>query len=162
MNHILSLLDATGTVVTPSSGAAAAAADGAAATAPAGGLFGGNPIMIIVVYCVVIFGALYFFSIRPQKKREAESQKMRDAIKVGDSVLLTNGMFGIISDVTAECFVVEFGTNKGIRIPVLKSQIVGIKTPNLSNKEIVEVESAAGEKKGFFGKIKKDEEEKSN
>ncbi|MBO8434632.1 MAG: preprotein translocase subunit YajC [Tyzzerella sp.] len=115
-----------------------------------------NPIMMIVVYCVVIFGALYFFSIRPQKKREAEAEAMRSTIKVGDSVLLNNGMYGVIADITAECYIVEFGTNKGIRIPVLKQEVALIRTPNLSNKEpepVVEEKP----KKSFLGFGKKED-----
>ena len=129
---------------------------GGEAAQASGGLFS-NPIMLILVYVVVIFGAMYMFSIRPQKKRQAEMEKMRNEIQPGDSVLLDTGFFGTVVDVTAECYIVEFGTNKSIRIPVLKQSVYAKKEPNLSNKE---EEAPVQEKKSLFGSKKKDEEAK--
>lgn len=106
----------------------------------------------IFIYIIVIFVAMYFMSIRPQKKRQKEHDDMLSKIKAGDSVLCNNGMFGKVVDVTAECYVVEFGMNKGVRVPVLKSEIALLKEPNLSNKEPEPVEE---EKKGLFGFKKK-------
>lgn len=160
MNLLLNLLEVN-TKVTLDGGAAAPAADAAAdgAVQASGGLMG-NPLSVILIYCVVIFGALYFFSIRPQKKREASFEKMRSSIKVGDSVLLANGMYGRVVDVTAECFIVELGINKGIRIPVVKQEVAAIREPNLTNKPI-EVEEPVKQKKGLFGFGKKESEDKS-
>ena len=122
-------------------------------TAASGGGIGSSWILI---YIVVIFAAMYFMSIRPQRKRQKELDEMRSKIKPGDSVLCNTGMYGRVVDVTAECYIVEFGMNKGVRVPVLKSEIAMVKEPNLSNKpEVVEEE-----KKGLFGFGKKKKEEK--
>ncbi len=152
MSNFMYLLSGTSSVV----GSGASTSGAAEGTTQAAGGFLSNPVMMIVVYCVVIFGALYFFSIRPQKKREAEAEAMRSVIKVGDPVLLNNGMFGTIADVTAECFVVEFGTNKGIRIPVLKQEVALVREPNLSNKEVEPVVEEKP-KKSLFGFGKKED-----
>ncbi|MCI8342429.1 MAG: preprotein translocase subunit YajC [Firmicutes bacterium] len=124
--------------------------------APSGGM---NPIVMILLYCVVIFGVMYFFSIKPQRKKNAEMQKMRDAIKTGDPVLLANGMFGTVVDITAECYIIEFGTNRGVRIPVIKQEVYAKKEPNLSNKAD---EEPVPEKKSLFGGKKKEESEADN
>ena len=127
----------------------------------AGGLLANsNPVTIIIVYCVIIFAAMYFFSIRPTRKREKKMQEMRDAITVGDTVLLNSGLFGKIVDVTAECFIIEFGTNKGVKIPVLKQEVFGKREPNLSNKEI-EQPKEEPKKQGLFGYGKKKETEEN-
>ena len=72
MNFANFLLEVS-TKVDPSGGAGAAASTAGSAantaTAAAGG-FMSNPISMVVIYCIVIFGALYFFSIKPKKKRE--------------------------------------------------------------------------------------------
>jgi len=119
---------------------------------------GANPMMIILLYVVVIFGAMYFFSIRPQKKKKAEMDKMRSEIQPGDSVLLDTGFFGKVVDITAECYVVEFGMNKGVRIPVLKQAVYAKKEPNLTNKE---EELPVPEKKSLFGKKKEETAEET-
>lgn len=164
MNQLIFLLSDVSTKITPSGGAPAAdtavnaAGNAAAASGSAAGSIMQNPVMMIVLYCLVIFGALYFFSIKPQKKREKAHEEMRSQIKPGDSVLLNNGMYGRVADVTAECFIVEFGTNKGIRIPVLKQEVAGIREPNLTNKveEVIEEKPA---KRSLFGKKKEENTE---
>ena len=84
---------------------------------------------------------------------------MRENIKIGDPVLLANGMFGKVVDITAECYVIEFGTNRGVRIPVIKQEVYAKKEPNLSNKP---EEEPVPEKKPLFGSKKKDEENKKD
>ena len=138
--------------------AATEASSAASSAAQASGGFMSNTVMLVVVYCIVIFGALYFFSIKPQKKREKQMADMRAGLKVGDSVLLNTGMFGTIADITAECYIVEFGTNKSIRIPVLKSEVYAKRDPNLSNKVEEVIEEP---KKSFFGKKKEETTEEN-
>ncbi len=160
------LLDAS-TPIIPSSGTQAAttaapavAEQAAQQTQAASGLFGNNPVTVIIVYCVIIFAVMYFFSIRPTRKREKKMQEMRNAITVGDTVLLNSGLFGKVADVTAECFIIEFGTNKGVKIPVLKQEVFGKREPNLSNKEI-EQPKEEPKKQGLFGLGKKKESEEN-
>lgn len=153
MNSMFYLLS---TVVNPDGGAPVpdAAVNAVGAAPEAAGSLMQSPIFMIVMYCIVIFGAMYFFSIKPQKKREAKLSEMRSQIKVGDSVLLNNGMYGKIVDVTAECFIIEFGTNKGIRIPVIKQEVAIVREPNLTNKE-PEVVQEENTKPSLFGFGKK-------
>lgn len=95
---------------------------------------GGNSVMFMILYIVGLGLLFYFFVIRPQKKREKELHSMQDSIKVGDWVMTSSGFYGKVADITDQVFVVEFGTNKGVKIPVKKSEIFGNKEPNLSNK----------------------------
>ena len=130
----------------------------------AGGIIRGllsSPVAIIVIYAIFIFVVIYFLSSKPQQKKEKERKAMLDSLKPGDSVILTSGFFGTISDVTADCFIVEFGTNKTVRIPIYKDQILGKKEPNLSNKPVEEVKE---EKKSLFKRIfgKKDNKEENS
>ena len=113
---------------------AATAATAASSTQPADGNmgFGGlNSIAMIGVWVAIIV-VFYFFSIRPQSKREKKLKEMQASIKTGDNVLTTSGLYGKVADVGEDCFIIEFGTNRGVRVPVRKSDIVGIHTPKIS------------------------------
>ena len=111
----------------------------AAAPAPVGGApvetvaqdAGGFPMFIWVIYGALFVG-LYFLFIRPQRKREKQRREMVEAIRAGDSVVTTGGLFGKITDIGEDSFVVEFGTNKGLRIPVLKTDVLGVREPKLT------------------------------
>ena len=112
---------------------AADAAASAAASQPASG-GGAMSGIIMVLYIVVIFGLMYFIAIKPQKKREKELQDMQNELKVGDWIMTSSGFYGKIMEIYDKNVIVEFGLNKGIRIPVAKSEIYGNTEPNLSNK----------------------------
>lgn len=135
----LMLLDALSPVLGSNPGAAADVANSAAdvvAETPA------NPfgsIWIWVIYAVVIGGAFFLMS-RPQRKREKQMKEMQASIKTGDNVVTSGGFYGRVADVGEDCFVVEFGTNRGIRIPVQKSDVIGIKAPKTTPmpKDVVE------------------------
>jgi preprotein translocase, YajC subunit len=79
----------------------------------------------IFVY-IALFFAVYWFFIRPQKKRQEELMKFQDSLKPGDDVITASGLHGKIIEVTEKTFIIEFGLNKGIRIPVSKSHVMAM------------------------------------
>ncbi len=107
----------------------------------AGAASAGGAFSIFVIYGL-IFLIFWFLIIRPQRKKQQEIDAMQDAIEVGDSVLTTGGLFGKIVDIVNDVFIVEFGTNKSVRIPVQKAAIASVREPDLSiakeTKEYVE------------------------
>lgn len=105
---------------------AAGASDAQTAGQPAG-FFGGSLTSIVLIYGAVI-GGFYFLSIRPQRKRQKQVQEMQEALKVGDDVITSGGFFGKVADINADTFVIEFGTNKGVRVPVRKSDVFAAKS----------------------------------
>ena len=78
---------------------------------------------------VVIFGALYFFMIRPQRKQEKEKASMLATLAVGDTVLTTAGFYGVVIDINGDTVIVEFGYNKNCRIPMQRAAIVQLEKP---------------------------------
>lgn len=140
-------------------GAAEAATEAAAeaattASGQAAQSSGGFGPMFWIIYIVGLCLLFYFFAIRPNKKREAERQAVKESIKLGDWVVTTGGLYGKVVNVYESEFMVEFGTNKSITIPVRKEEILGVKEPNLSNAPApVSAEEVADEpkKKKKFG-----------
>lgn len=97
-----------------------------AAAAEAGGAMG--LVMTFAIYAVIL-GAMWFFFMRPQKKEQKRVAAMLAALEIGDCVLTTGGMIGIIIDITDDTVIVEFGNNKNCRIPMEKSAITRVEKP---------------------------------
>jgi preprotein translocase subunit YajC len=139
LNRFLFLLEDLSPVLGADTAAEVVTSAGETAAAPAaeGGMFGS--VWMLVIWGVVIVG-MYFLLMRPQRKRENKMKEMQEGIKTGDDVITAGGFFGRIADVGEDCFIVEFGTNRGIRIPVQKSDVLGIRTPKTTPapKETVE------------------------
>ena len=95
-----------------------------------GGLMG-----MLGIYAIFIV-ILYFVMIRPQRKRQKQTETMQNNVKIGDWVLLNSGMYGKVVNVVNDCLIIEFGTNKNIMIPVLRSQIAGVEEPDLTPKNV--------------------------
>lgn len=128
---------------------------------------GGGLASMLVIYAVII-GLMWFFLIRPQKKQQKQIEEMQNSIKVGDSVLLNSGMYGKVLDIIGDTLIVEFGLNKSVRIPVLKSTVARAAEPNLTvgkkadlvdengvEYEYVEVEVEVDENGNEIGEVKK-------
>jgi preprotein translocase subunit YajC len=116
---------------TPEVAADPGAVQGAAETAAGasgGGLFDFSSMGFLAIWAVVLIG-MYFLMMRPQRKREKQMKEMQSAIKPGDNVVTSGGLFGRVADVGEDCFIIEFGTNRGIRIPVKKTDVLGIRDP---------------------------------
>ncbi len=140
MNLLLSLLTGGPSVVMESAGEAATqaaasasqavtqAADAAQTSSGAGfGTFG------MIIYVVALIAIFYFLAIRPSRKRDKELKEMQASIKIGDDVMTSSGFYGRVVEMNDQVITVEFGTNRGVRIPVKKSEIIGNKAPNVSS-----------------------------
>jgi len=81
---------------------------------------------MLVVYGL-LFAAMYFFLIAPQRKKQKEHEKMLSTLETGDEVVTTGGIFGTITNVKEDRFVVRIADNtkvevgKGFVQTVLKS-----------------------------------------
>ena len=82
-----------------------------------------------IVYFVFLIGLMYFIAIRPQKKEKKKMQELLASVAIGDSVLTSSGMYGVIIDMTDDTVIVEFGSNKNCRIPMQKAAIVQVEKP---------------------------------
>lgn len=91
--------------------------DNVAPAAQQGGWMG------MLLYCVVVFGIIYLFMVRPNKRRMAEYQKMLDGLKVGNRVLAA-GMYGTIKKVNEKSIDVEIA--KGVVVEVNKNAVASV------------------------------------
>mgnify|MGYP005811412225 CR=1 FL=1 len=58
---------------------------------------GGGAALLQLGILLLIPFALYFFMIRPQRRRMREQQELQSSIKVGDEVVTTSGIYGTIT-----------------------------------------------------------------
>ncbi len=115
----------------------------------------------------------YFFIYRPQKKQEKETANMRSSIELGDVIVTTGGIIGMVVKVKDDMILIETsGDRTKIQIQKWAVHSVIEKANEPEVKEGKSVKSDSGikmkskedksekkEKKSFFGK-KKDKEDK--
>ncbi len=98
------------------------------------------------VMILVIFAALYFFTIRPQSKRDKELRNLRNSLKPGDEIVTIGGIYGKIVRVTDDRVVIMVGSDK-TKLELAKSAISGLADPSsASSASSSKAASAAPEK----------------
>lgn len=97
----------------------------------------GSTMFLIVIYGA-FFAFMYFVLIRPQRRKQKEVGRMQNEITVGQSVLISGGMYGKVVDTVNDILIVEFGMNKGVRIPVQRSAVASVAEPDLTIAKIEE------------------------
>lgn len=75
------------------------------------------PILLVVLLVV-----MYFFGIRPQRKKEKEDNAMRNALAVGDEITTIGGIIGKVVSIKEETCVIETAHER-TKIRILKTAI---------------------------------------
>ena len=68
----------------------------ALAPSPGGGGNGGGGILSVLPLMIGMFAIMYFLIIRPQQKQRREREALLQALKKGDRVVTTGGLFGTV------------------------------------------------------------------
>lgn len=75
-----------------------------------------------ILMIVLMFVALYFFMIRPQKKQERETNDMRNNLQVGDEITTIGGIIGKIVSIKEETVMIETGHDR-TKIRILRTAV---------------------------------------
>ena len=65
---------------------------------------------------IIALGFLYFVLLRPQKRRQVDSQRMLESLQVGDEVVTAGGIFGTITALDEDEVRVEIAPQLQVRV----------------------------------------------
>ncbi|MBR4236404.1 MAG: preprotein translocase subunit YajC [Clostridia bacterium] len=66
----------------------------------------------MIIPFALIFVVMYFFMIRPQKKKEKAVKAMLDALKTGDRIVTIGGIYGTVTSVREDQVKIAVGNQK--------------------------------------------------
>jgi preprotein translocase subunit YajC len=131
-------------------------ADAAQGSANAFGTYG------MILIWVLVFAALYFFVLRPSSKKKKEEAQMRNSLEIGDEITTIGGIMGRVVAIKddEDAIIIETGSDR-VKMKFKKWCISTVDTvKEAPAKEKAADKEEKNEKKGLFGKKKKDEESK--
>ena len=86
-----------------------------------------NGLLIIVL----LFAAMYFLMIRPQRAKAQAQQRLLNAVEVGDEVLTVGGVYGIVQEIEPDedggDLVVEIA--EGIHVRIARKALAAVVKP---------------------------------
>jgi preprotein translocase subunit YajC len=75
----------------------------------------GNPFGFLMIMGLM-FAAMWFLLIAPQRKKQKELQRMIGELKTGDEVLTAGGIYGVISNVKDDRFVLKISDTSKVEV----------------------------------------------
>jgi preprotein translocase subunit YajC len=95
---------------------------------------GGSAAILQLGILLLIPFAMYFFMIRPQRRRMREQQELQRSIQVGDEVITTSGVYGTITGEDGDArFWLEIDDDVQIRIA--RAAIQGKASPDADEQD---------------------------
>ena len=91
----------------------------------AGGNAGvGSSIMLFAMIGLMV--VFYVVMFRKQSKEQKQHDLVVSSVEAGDSILTSSGFYGVVTDVSDDIIIVEFGNNKNCRIPMKKECVLEV------------------------------------
>ena len=82
------------------------------AAAPAAGASQGS----FWIMMILIFGIMWFFMIRPQRKQQKELEAFRNALKKGDKVITAGGIYGTVAEIDERTVLIKVDGDVKLRV----------------------------------------------
>jgi preprotein translocase subunit YajC len=90
----------------------------------AGGIGGLGGFMLPLL---LMFGIMYFLVIMPQQRQRKKLQEMLGAVKNGDKVVTTSGIYGTINGIDGDTFILKIADN--VKIRIARAAIAQVEAP---------------------------------
>lgn len=86
----------------------------AAASGAESGVTGASYLSLLSTFIpmILLIVVFYFLLIRPQRKRDKEAAEMRNSLQIGDEVVTTGGIVGIVVRIQEDTIVLETGSDR--------------------------------------------------
>ena len=94
------------------SGEAATAGEGTAQNTDANAATPTNSWTGLLLSFGVLILVFYLFLLRPQKKQEKAQKQLQDSLQVGDEIVTTGGIVGIVVSIKEDTVVIETGSDR--------------------------------------------------
>lgn len=91
----------------------------------------------------IMIAVFYFFTIRPQRKQEKESQEMRSSIEVGDEIVTIGGIVGTVVSLQDNTILLETAGERS-KIRILRG---AVQSNNTARESMEREKKATKEKK---------------
>ena len=83
----------------------------------------GQPSLLMLLQFAMILGIFYFLILLPMKKRQKKIESFQEQLKVGDKVITTGGIHGLVTRLGDKTIQVQIADR--VRIEISRQAIAG-------------------------------------
>jgi len=96
----------------------------------------GGDMLVSFLPIILIIGIFYFLILRPQSKKQKETQKMLQALKKGDRVVTIGGIHGVIQTVRESTVIIKVDDN--VKLEFNRGAVSTVSSQAKEEKEAIE------------------------
>jgi preprotein translocase subunit YajC len=96
---------------------------------------------------ILIFVIFYFLIIRPQTKKIKEHEKMVNNLKIGNKVITSGGIIGVVREIHEKENQIGVEIADGVVVIVLKNNVSEVEKPVINEKKSSKITEKKSEKK---------------
>jgi preprotein translocase subunit YajC len=85
---------------------------------------GPNAGLMNIIFIGLMFAAMWFLIIAPQRKKQKEHAKLISELDTGDQIITAGGIYGEITNKKDDYFVVRIA--EGVKVEIGKSYVLGV------------------------------------
>ena len=90
------------------------------------------------LFILVLLVLMWFMLIRPQRRRQLETQRLLDSLSVGKEVVTAGGLYGTVTELDDDEARIEIAD--GVEVRVAKRAIAGVLSEEEEDEEAEELE----------------------
>ena len=91
----------------------------------------GTPDVLIQFAPIIIIGIIFYLLIfMPMRRKQKKLEAMIAALKNGDKVITSSGIYGVVAGVKERTFILKIADQ--VKIEVAKSAVTGLQSPEES------------------------------
>lgn len=87
----------------------------------------GNPLIMMII----VMGIFYVMLILPQQRQRKKTQAMLSALKNGDKVVTTSGIYGTVNGIDGETVILKIADQ--VKIRIARSAIASVEAEDSAN-----------------------------
>ena len=77
----------------------------------------------MIIMIVAMFAIVYFFMIRPQRKRQKEIENFRKGLAIGSKVVTASGVYGVVKSLNEGEPYLTIEVSKGVNIQIDRNYV---------------------------------------
>lgn len=89
--------------------------------ASGGAGFGSFPVLLIIMFAI-----MYFLVIMPQQRQRKKMQAMLGALKTGDKVITSGGIYGTVSGIDGDSIILKISSEPQVKIRIARAGIAQV------------------------------------
>ncbi len=89
-----------------------------------GGQGGGLGSILFLVLPMILI--MYFMVFRPQQQQRRKAQEMQTALKAGDKVITSAGIYGTVSGVDGDSLILKISSEPQVKIRIARAAIAQV------------------------------------